>query len=130
MGATLGTLLRFLGYADSSPPTNEMVASAAPSFGSFDSSRNPTDIDDNEVEEDATITPACWDNRTPGLNSDDSIDDVQDLAAYANNSELCCTKCHNASSHRFALRATTVKVIRSCNVCHKDRDEIRVGSRE
>ena len=130
MGATLGTLLRFLGYSDSSPPKNEMIASAAPMIHGFDPHHSPTDIGDNETDDSATLTPACCENRLPGFRSDESIDDVQDLAAYANHSSLCCTQCHNASSQRFALRATTLKIIRSCNVCHQDRDDLRIGSRE
>lgn len=119
MGAMLGTLLRLIGYADGSSTNNETIASANHTLNTFESHASAPLNAQQRMAAKFGATPACWE-RLPGFDADPSGDNSLSFAAQSNNSDLCCTQCHNASAPRFALRATTAKIARSCQICHEE----------
>lgn len=152
MGAMLGTLLKYLGYADGAVPQNEVAASTPPASAAM-SAVNSSAMDTadasmvslaeargmNTAEPPANwnaqlasklgATPACCEIRLTGFDAQPEEDDLKPLAARTAGSDACCTKCHNASAQRFALAATTAKIVRSCQVCHVEAATSRLGQR-
>jgi len=126
MGAALGTLLKLLGYVDGGDTPARSVAQVTPAMTASESfdprqpSQVPSDVN-RQLAAKLGATPACWEDQHPLPGFESRSPGAHDpLSPVAIHEELCCTKCHNATSPRFALRATTAKIVRSCQVCHEE----------
>jgi hypothetical protein len=119
MGATLGTVLRMLGYSDAGGPDPAAIERPALAVkqDADASERIPADAS-RQLAAKLGVTPACWQDQQFGLHDDPLEDSLAEYAMPSRNADLCCTKCHNATAPRFALRGTTARISRSCQVCH------------
>lgn len=127
MGAALGTALRLLGYADGSEPAK--VATAQPD--AVAQVANPVEFlpanAGSQLAAKLGVAPACWQDQQVGFHDRQSVSATAEFDLLSRNADLCCTKCHNATAPRFALRGTTARISRSCQVCHWDVPVGRFG---
>lgn len=128
LGATLGTLLRLLGYSDGAAARNETVPPTPPMTSEYDSRHGMEEHVEYRLAEKLGAVPACLERHLQGFHRQDDSDydaeeedEYDDLSSrYTRNRDLCCTQCHNVTAPRFALRNTTAKIIRSCQICHAE----------
>jgi hypothetical protein len=120
MGAALGTVLRFLGYADVPGPLH--AADARPTAVARAS--DPVELVPADAHRQLAaklgVAPACWQDQQIGQREEMAGGPSSEFYSVSRNADLCCTKCHNATAPRFALRGTTARISRSCQVCHCD----------
>jgi hypothetical protein len=136
VGAALGTVLRLIGYSDESRQNTPVAESAAdqvsPSTESIDTSEAVIaarfDNQDRwsierQLASKLGAVPSCWHTQQREQRALHAIPldgEPARLVREATSDVACCTRCHNATSVRFALRSTTAKVARSCQVCHHE----------
>ncbi len=130
MGAVLGTALRLLGYADGNEVerASYRASNARPAPVAVERTHVAVALPTNARQQLAAklgVAPACWQDQPGELHGNLAAGQVSEFDLLSRNADLCCTKCHNATAPRFALRGTTARISRSCQVCHWD---VPVGS--
>jgi hypothetical protein len=145
MGALLGTLLRFVGYTDGAAAQREVAAHDRPANvraamsavasdeeppvshveSHFTAARNTR----RQLEAKLGTAPECCERRLGGFEAELAEGERPVFDSRAGHHTICCTQCHNAQAPRFALRTTTAKIVRSCQVCHQETAISRLGQR-
>jgi hypothetical protein len=120
MGVMLGTALRLLGYADAGGPVRSAEAPPATTKSASDSAEMLPSNARQQLAAKLGVAPACWQDQQLGIRSTLPESPSAAFDSLSRNADLCCTKCHNATAPRFALRGTTARISRSCQVCHWD----------
>lgn len=121
MGAVLGISLKLLGYT--SDFETERASYVRPAPVVTQKVHTAAMLPSNARQQLAAklgVAPACWQDQPIDYHGATPESQASTFYSLSRNADLCCTKCHNATAPRFALRGTTARISRSCQVCHSD----------